>query len=91
MFRCCVCGCRTADGVRSFGEFVCIECHFEATGERIHKPITEVLPRGVRIKAPRGITSNDIRRKQTKHLKRSQIRYDLMMMNVKNRIARECL
>ena len=31
MFKCCICG-KMAEGAIVFGEFVCKECHHEATG-----------------------------------------------------------
>ena len=90
MFKCCICG-KMAEGAIVFGEFVCKECHHEATGERIRKPMTEALPRGVRITAPRKLERKDIRKFQNKLRRRSQIRDDMLLMNAKNRIVRECV
>lgn len=90
MFRCCICG-NVAEGAIIFGEFVCNECHYEATGERFRKPMTEALPRGVRITAPQKLGRKDIRKFQIKHRKRSQIRAEMLLMNARNRAERECV
>jgi hypothetical protein len=56
--NCCVCG-EKSEGIVVCGEFVCIRCHFQATGEKI-KPQKKTPLRQRNVPVNRGELRNNL-------------------------------